>query len=348
MGIHLKEIHELRYGENPNQAAQFIKYPEVEKADPLALGNFELVQGDNPGFINMTDMDRSLVSIRRVAAGLHRNGGETPNIAIGVKHGNACGAAFGEDSIEVTENMLDGNPLSIFGGVLMLNYNIDEEVADHIFYSSQFFESGGRRFIDTVIAPSVDNDAMKPFTAPSGREVRLLTNPALASLSEETISRAPQVRPVTGGYLVQESSPDILDFASDDLTIHGEKLTPEQERWLILAWGIGSTSNSNTINLVKNNMLIANGVSQQDRVGAAELAVKIAGKAGHVTSGSVAYSDSFFPKADGPQVLIDADVAGILATEAGNEFETVRDNITGQEVAFYTRPDAVGRGFSNH
>lgn len=344
MGIQLKEIHELRYGENPNQSAHLVKYPDVEKLDPLAIGNFELVQGDNPGLINLTDLDRSLASLTRVASGLHRNSGETPNIAVGVKHGNACGAAFGEDDKKVTDKMLAGNPLSIFGGVLMLNYNVDKEVADHIFYTP----AGARRFIDTVIAPSVDEDAMGPFTAPNGREVRLITNPALAELTENSQDKEDQVRQVRGGQLVQQRSPDILDFASIDITAHSEKLTPEQERWLILAWGIGSTSNSNTINLVKNDMLLSNGVSQQDRVGAAELAIKIADKAGHAIRGSVAYSDSFFPKADGPQVLIDAGVSGILATEAGNEFEVVKEAVISQGVAFYTRPDSVGRGFSNH
>jgi len=43
-------------------------------------------------------------------------------------------------------------------------------------------------------------------------------------------------------------------------------------------------------------MLIGNGTGQQDRVGAAELAVKRAIDAGHkeMLSGAAAYSDSFF------------------------------------------------------
>ena len=78
---------------------------------------------------------------------------------------------------------------------------------------------------------------------------------------------------------------------------------------MLLAWGVGCTSNSNTITIVKGGMLVGNGVGQQDRVGAAELAVKRAIDAGHRAANcrsAVAYSDSFFPFSDGVEALIDA------------------------------------------
>ena len=44
-------------------------------------------------------------------------------------------------------------------------------------------------------------------------------------------------------------------------------------RDVILAWAVGCTSNSNTITIVKEGRLYGNGVGQQDRVGAAKLAI---------------------------------------------------------------------------
>ena len=81
---------------------------------------------------------------------------------------------------------------------------------------------------------------------------------------------------------------------------------------LILAWAVGCTSNSNTITLVKDGMLLGNGVGQQDRVGAAQLAIMRAGEKD--LNGAVAYSDSFFPFPDAPQILIDYGIKIIFST----------------------------------
>ena len=117
---------------------------------------------------------------------------------------------------------------------------------------------------------------------------------------------------------------------------------------MLLAWAIGSTSNSNTITLVKNEMLIGNGVGQQDRVGAAKLAIERAQRAGHEIQGASAYSDSFFPFPDGLQTLIDAGVKAVFTSEAGIKFPEIVTLAKKAGIAFYTVHDSKGRGFFGH
>jgi phosphoribosylaminoimidazolecarboxamide formyltransferase/IMP cyclohydrolase len=126
------------------------------------------------------------------------------------------------------------------------------------------------------------------------------------------------------------------------------KLSDDQARDLVLAWAVGSTSNSNTVTLVRDGQLIGNGVGQQDRVGGCELAIKRATDAGHDTKAAVAYSDSFFPFPDGPQALIDAGVSAILATSGSVRDSEIQEVCRKQKVILVQLPDAHARGFFGH
>ncbi|MFA6446455.1 MAG: hypothetical protein WCW14_04385, partial [Candidatus Paceibacterota bacterium] len=135
----------------------------------------------------------------------------------------------------------------------------------------------------------------------------------------------------------------VVTHRSDTLPLSSIK-----SRDLSLAWGVGSTSNSNTITIVRDGQLIGNGVGQQDRVGAGELADWRAVRSKFDLNGATAYSDSFFPFPDGPEVLINAGVKTIL-TSSGS----VRDNLTielckQRGVNLVMVPDAIGRGFFAH
>ena len=148
-------------------------------------------------------------------------------------------------------------------------------------------------------------------------------------------------------HLKIECTYDVFDINDPRVEKYGE-LDQVQERDLLLAWAVGSTSNSNTITLVKDGRLIGNGVGQQDRVGCCELAIKRARDAGHETEGAVAYSDSFFPFPDGPEVLAGAGIKAILASSGSVKDGEVKAMCATHGVTLVMVPDAVGRGFYNH
>jgi phosphoribosylaminoimidazolecarboxamide formyltransferase/IMP cyclohydrolase len=249
--------------------------------------------------------------------------------------------------------MIDGDTRAIFGGLVMTNFGLDEEHAEII--SSH--HANGRRILDVVVAPDFGKAAVETLSRKGGR-CKMLANEALGNLTRQSLDDTPRIRFVRGGFLKQPNYTYVLDLADQDLQVPAS-MTPEdvkamalaKEQWqrdLLLAWAVGATSNSNTITLVKDGMLIGNGVGQQDRVGACELALTRARGSGHDPKGAVAYSDSFFPFTDGPEVLIDAGVIAILATSGSIRDEKVRAVCEQRKVALFLLPDKTSRGFFGH
>ncbi len=175
----------------------------------------------------------------------------------------------------------------------------------------------------------------------------MLENPALASLTAKSLNSETRFRQVRGGFLRQPNYTYVLDLHDARIERTGA-LTPEAEKDLLLAWAVGSTSNSNTVCLVKDGQLIGNGVGQQDRVGGCELAIKRAKDARHDTAGAVAYSDSFFPFVDGPQALATAGVKTIFATSGSVRDAEVKAACADAGVSLVMIPDSVARGFYGH
>ena len=333
-------VTQTSYGENPWQ--QQAGLYDTGSADPLAIPKFELVAGTQPSYNNYADVDRMLQTVTHTAAGYDRNTGNIPYIAVGAKHGNACGASANSRATESIHGMLDGDRRAIFGGSIMLNFPVGPVEAEELVY---YGVHKGKRLLDVVAAPSFTSEAVEVLNRKNGK-LRALANIALESLSSNSLDDSIRTRPVRGGYLAQDNYDFIIDF-EENVTEH-QSSKNAYKKDLLLAWAIGSTSNSNTITLVKDGMLIGNGVGQQDRVSAAELAVKRAKDASHTINGAVAYSDSFFPFPDGPQKLIDEGVSAILTSSGSVGDEKVFKTITDAGVALYTIPDAAGRGFYAH
>jgi phosphoribosylaminoimidazolecarboxamide formyltransferase/IMP cyclohydrolase len=349
-----------KYGENPQQAEAAFYADNRVGVDPLGLDQFNHVKGMERSFINMTDIDRLLQTVTHIAAGLQRNFAKVPAIAVGVKHGNACGAGVADTAAEAVKKMLEGDTRAIFGGVIMINTAIDKDVAEALMHHAMNGDQS--RLLDGVVGASVTDEALELL---SRNKLRVVVNPALSGLNEKSIDSVRRIRPVRGGALEQPNYDFILDLKADYIQQHGDS-SEQQQRDLVLAWAIGCTSNSNTISLVKDGKLIGNGVGQQDRVGAGQLALtrttvdlpeleqqgdKLILK---VTldqkklDGAVAYSDSFFPFPDGPGLLAKAGIKAILTTSGSVADETVVKSLTDQGVTIYMVPDKVGRGFYLH
>lgn len=345
-GIIAKQVLECKYGENAHQNPSGL-FEKLGNADPLSLTKLELLEGSAPSFVNLTDIDRLLQTITHIAAAWELNFGKesNPQIAVGVKHGNACGAAVSVKGkeIDVIEKMVIGDPLSIFGGVVITNFPIDEKRA-HTLLGYEMGE--GKRLLDTVVAPTFSEEARTGLARKAGK-CRLFANPKLQNLSLSTLDREPRLRHVRGGFLKQPNYEFVLDFNHPELW-KSRELTDSEKKDMLLAWAIGSTSNSNTITLVKDGALLGNAVGQQDRVGAATLAIQRARRAGHEVSGSVAYSDSFFPFPDGPQVLIDAGIKVIFASSGSVNDSKTKEVCEKANVALLLIPDGLCRGFFGH
>lgn len=332
---------ECKYGENAWQTPAALY--STGQDDRLSLDRFQVVAGTAPSYNNLAEIDRQLQTITHVAAGFELNFDKVPFIAIGTKHGNPCGAAVGDNAIEAIRKMVTGDLRAIFGGLVMVNFGINEELAEELL---SFGVKTGRRLLDGISAPSFTEAAIE-LLARKGDKCRFLVNPALEHLGQDSLDCTPRWRYVRGGFLSQPNYTYIVNLKDEELSTTG-KLTALQACDIVLAWAIGSTSNSNTVTLVKSGQLVGNGVGQQDRVSCCELAIKRAVDAGHKTEGAAAYSDSFFPFPDGPEVLADAGIKAIWATTGSVKDIATQVLCAKRGVVLYRVPDSKGRGFFGH
>lgn len=346
-GLVTELVQTCLYGENPQQQpaslAKILGWPDY----PLDLHHFKFEEGMKPSYNNWIDLYRLRQTITHIAAGFDLNFGNVPAIAVGVKHGNACGAFVGNPYIQVLDKMAKGDPLAILGGIVMTNFEIDAISAQWLSSEDGALEQP-RRF-DTIATPAITPEAIDVLKRKKGK-CRFLTNPALANLSRASLDTRPIIRVVGGNVLTQPNYTFVLNMHDDSVKRPPTWVDVDMQYYedLVLAWAIGSTSNSNTITIVKDGQLIGNGVGQQDRVGAAELALWRARRAGHDTQGAVAYSDSFFPFPDGPEALAKAGIQAILASSGSQNDKKVLDRCCELGVKLYLIPDKVGRGFFGH
>ena len=226
----------------------------------------------------------------------------------------------------------------------MFNFEIGEKEAENLL--THLMYKGQRRLLDGIVAPAFTKKAVELMRRKKDK-CRLMVNPALADMNKDSLDDAKRFRYVRGGFLAQPNYIFLLDFSNQNLKIYGD-LDENTRQDILLAWSICATSNSNTITLAKNSMLVGNGVGQQDRVGCCELAIKRAKDAGHDIKNAVAASDSFFPFPDGPEILIKSGIKAIFST-SGSVKDDETKKICGENKATLIQiSDKLGRGFFGH
>jgi len=111
-------IEELRYGENPHQAAAFYRIPEKR----FGVATARQVQGKQLSYNNINDTDAAYECVAEF------DPARTAACAI-IKHANPCGVAEGEDLATAYRKALACDPVSAFGGVVALNRALDSGAA---------------------------------------------------------------------------------------------------------------------------------------------------------------------------------------------------------------------------
>ena len=188
-------------GENGPQSPSI--FYDNGSRDPLSLARFNQIEGIALGHINRTDVDRLLQTTTHAAAYFDLNFSKVPYFAFGVKHGNPCGGAFSQKKIEAIQKMLEGDLQAIFGGFVMVNFEVGKEEAE-ILLKHKMPEDAKRRKLDGVIASGFTSEAIEILKNKTG-SFRLITNPALENLTKESLDQSPIRVGVRGGYLKQKN-----------------------------------------------------------------------------------------------------------------------------------------------
>ncbi len=275
--LDLKRELELRYGENPHQAAAL--YRVLDGAG--VLGGFEQLQGKELSFNNLLDADAA----RQLVAAFRQ-----PAVAI-VKHGNPCGVGTGETVSEAYRRALECDPKSAFGSIVALNRPADAELA----------EAMAKRFVEVVVGPAFSAGAAERFA--KKKDLRLVKCPPFAGDRTRL-----EMRPIDGGFVVQTPDVEPDDPAGWSCPTRREP-TADERRAMSLAWRVCRYVRSNAIVIANSTQTVGIGAGQMSRVDSCAFAVA---KAELEIAGCAAASDAFFPFRDGLDVLGKAGVTAVV------------------------------------
>ena len=276
LSIGMQKVEDLRYGENPHQAAAY--YSQSSTDGPLGG---QLIGGKQLSYNNILDLDAAWRAVSNFS---------DPSVVI-VKHLNPCGIASAPSIAVAYGPAYECDSVSAFGGVIAVNRAVDVD----------FVEALGSLFVEAIAAPSFSPQAAEALTE-KRRNCRLVQIPYPFNGADY------ELRKVHRGMLVQHA--DDGDPEGTLLrTVTQRAPTSEEMSALQFAWKAVAHVKSNAIVLAVPSATVGIGGGLPSRVDAAQLAVA---KAGDRARGAVMASDAFFPFADGVKAAIDAGVTAII------------------------------------
>jgi phosphoribosylaminoimidazolecarboxamide formyltransferase/IMP cyclohydrolase len=275
------KVLDLPHGENPHQRGAY--YAE-DGARIHVLSQVEQLHGKELSYNNLNDLSAARLLTREFAL---------PACVI-VKHANPCGVAVAATIEEAYEKALASDPVSAYGGIVVLNRQVTAELGSRL----------AEQFVEVLLAPGYDDGALETLKRKAAIRILFDGERRRAEAGERDYKR------VLGGLLVQDRDFDIEDREGMNV-VCGD---PSEEQWgdLLFAWRVSKHVTSNAIVLVNGLQTVGIGAGQQSRVDAVRIALEKAEEHGHHLEGAGLASDAFFPFADGPQLALVAGVRAII------------------------------------
>ena len=282
-------VSQLRYGENPHQAAAV--YADAGSETAGVVDAPQLNAGAKAlSYNNYNDADASLNLIREFDA---------PAAAV-IKHTNPAGCATADTLADAYDDALATDAMSAFGGIVALNRACDADTAELIVES----------FKEVVVAPGYTDAAVEILTDED--DLRVLD---VGELTESTDNRSDRMteKRLAGGRLVQDR--DLWAPTREDLEVVTETdPTDDQIETMLFAWRVLKHVKSNGIVIADGTETVGVGAGQVSRIDAVRLATMKADEHAEGTSveGSVLASDAFFPFPDSVERAIDAGIGAVI------------------------------------
>lgn len=255
----------LRYGENNHQKATF-----YQDALPVSfsIADAKQLHGKELSYNNIKDADAAI----RISREFNQ-----PAV-VAVKHMNPCGIGIGKTINEAYQYAYTADPVSIFGGIIVLNREVDKPTAEKMH----------ALFLEIIIAPSFSKEAFDLLA--SKKNLRLLT----LDFTQKDYAAADEKISVLGGLLIQNQ--DLIEESPKNWqVVTKRKPTEEEIEALDFAWKAVKHVKSNAIVLSTKHQTLGIGAGQMNRVGSVQLAIE---QAGENVGEAVLASDAFFPMSD--------------------------------------------------
>ena len=280
--VQVAKVQDLRYGENPHQAAAF--YRDLAPM-PGTIATCRQLQGKELSYNNIGDSDAAWECVKSF---------EGPACVI-VKHANPCGVAVADGPLAAYRKAFATDPVSAFGGIIAFNCPVDAATVEAV----------AAQFLEVLIAPSYTADALAGIA--QKKNVRVLE----IALPKATPAPQQDWKRVGGGLLVQTAD-------TDNVTATGLKVvtrkspSPSELTDLMFAWRVARFVKSNAIVFCRDGQTLGVGAGQMSRVDSTRIAAIKAKSANLTLAGSVAASDAFFPFRDGLDVVGDNGAVAVI------------------------------------
>jgi len=260
-----EKTQEMRYGENPHQLAAFYREPLKNEG---TLAEAEQLNGKELSFNNINDTNGALDVLREFS----------DITAVAVKHANPCGVGSGKSVYEAYCKAYAGDPVSIYGGIVAVNAEVDKRSAEEM----------AKIFLEIVIAPGYTQEALEVLCAK--KNLRVLKLPTInAKLKDACMD----MKKIAGGLLIQEMNRELT--GAELKTVTKRQPTAEEMEDMLFAWKVVKHVKSNAIAVAKNGRTLGLGPGQVSRIWAAEAALA---RSGAEAAGAAMASDAYFPFPD--------------------------------------------------
>lgn len=256
-----KKVSDLRYGENPHQSASYY----ISTTEKGAMKDFEILGGKELSFNNLRDMDLCWKVVSEFKEEM---------ACCAVKHSTPCGVSVGTSALETYTKTFECDPVSIFGGIIGMNFKVDAPTAEEL----------NKTFLEIVMATDFDDDALEILKKKKNLRIIKIKHP---------ISDTQTFVKIDGGMLVQNAD---NQFSTDIKCVTETQPTDEQYKALLFAQRVVKYVKSNAIVVSNGNQALGIGGGQVNRIWATQQAIE---RAKEKFSGElVLASDAFFPFRD--------------------------------------------------
>ena len=207
-----KKVSDLRYGENPHQSAAYY----VSTVENGAMKDFEQLGGKELSFNNLRDMDLCWKVVNEF---------KNEMACCAVKHSTPCGVAIGNTAVETYTKTFECDPVSIFGGIVAMNYKVDAATAEEL----------GKTFLEIVMALDFEEKALEILRQKKNLRIIKIKNP---------VSDKQTWVKIDGGLLVQDCD---NQFSEEIKVVTEKQPTEEQRKALLFAQRVVKYVKSNAI-----------------------------------------------------------------------------------------------------
>lgn len=270
-----KKVSDLRYGENPHQSAAYY----VSTVENGAMKDFEQLGGKELSFNNLRDMDLCWKVVNEF---------KNEMACCAVKHSTPCGVAIGNTAVETYTKTFECDPVSIFGGIVAMNYKVDAATAEEL----------GKTFLEIVMAVDFEEKALEIL--------RQKKNLRIIKIKNSVSDKQTWVK-IDGGLLVQDCD---NQFSEEIKVVTEKQPTEEQRKALLFAQRVVKYVKSNAIVVSNGTQALGIGGGQVNRIWATQQAVE---RAKEKFGGElVLASDAFFPFRDVVDFCAEKDIKAII------------------------------------